>query len=191
MSVSIIANNCMGGCILHTLGMEFDTPTINLQIFPEEYPKFCKEFRYYISGEMIEYTELSDRHKSYVERMYGYVMDVPYGLLYDIMVQFAHYKTFEEGLDAWNRRKERIDYKSLRYLFHANNEKYAKEVSEFIALGLPHSAALTENFGVPGSYRFDVPDMMIGDIKLDAFGGYNGRPVIENGDFRRVDFIRG
>jgi uncharacterized protein (DUF1919 family) len=191
MSVSIIANNCMGGCILHAMGMEFDTPTINLQIFPEEYPKFCKNIRHYIECEMVEYTELSEKHKGYVERMYGDVTDVPYGLLDDVMVQFMHYRTFQEGLEAWNRRKKRIDFNNLRFLLHANNEKYAEEVKQFIALGLPNSAALTENFEVPGSYRFDVPDVIVGNIKLDAFGGYNGKPVIENGKFRREDFIRG
>ena len=38
MIETIISNNCAGGAVLHELEMEFKTPTINLQIFPEPLP---------------------------------------------------------------------------------------------------------------------------------------------------------
>lgn len=189
--MTVIANNCMGGCVLHTMNLPFNTPTINLQIFPEEFPKFCENIREYLKLDVVECKDLTEVQKGYVTRMYGSVTDVPYGMLGDVLIQFMHYKTFEEALDAWNRRRVRVDYDNMRFLFHLNQSQYAKEAEDFIKLGLPHSVALTESFEVEGSYRFDVPDVMIGKTKLDAFGCYKGKPVIENGRFDRREFLYG
>ena len=46
MITTIISNNCTGGAVCHELGMEFKSPTINLQILPEDYPRFCANIEY-------------------------------------------------------------------------------------------------------------------------------------------------
>ena len=38
----------MGGVITHELGMRFDSPTVNLFFYPEDYLKLLSNFKYYI-----------------------------------------------------------------------------------------------------------------------------------------------
>ena len=174
MIKSIISNNCFGGCIAKDYHMEFCSPTINLQILPEEFPKFCANIRHYMDAELVEYTELSDEHKTYCERMFGYVpMEYPMGLIDDILVVFQHYESFAESKECWDKRKARVDFNDMCYFLHAKNETYADCVKEFLALNLPHSEAVTEGFDVEGAHRFDTPP------GLDCFYFVGGKRVIE------------
>jgi uncharacterized protein (DUF1919 family) len=154
--------------------MEFCSPTINLQILPEEFPKFCKNLTYYMKVELMECKAMSLRHEKMCEHMFGYVpTEYPMGLLDDILVVFQHYKTFEESKECWDKRKARVDYDSIGYFMHAKNETYADCVKEFLALNLPHSEAVTEGFNVEGAHRFDTPP------GLDCFYFVGGKRVIE------------
>ena len=174
MIKSIISNNCFGGCIAKDYHMEFCSPTINLQILPEEFPKFCANIRHYMDAELVEYTELSDEHKAYCEHMFGYVpMEYPMGLIDDILVVFQHYESFAESKECWDKRKARVDFNDMCYFLHAKNETYADCVKEFLALNLPHSEAVTEGFDVEGAHRFDTPP------GLDCFYFVGGKRVIE------------
>ena len=174
MIKSIISNNCFGGCIAKDYHMEFCSPTINLQILPEEFPKFCANIRHYMDAELVEYKELSDKHKTYCEHMFGYVpMEYPMGLIDDILVVFQHYTTFTESKECWDKRKARVDFNDMCYFLHAKNETYADCVKEFLALNLPHSEAVTEGFDVEGAHRFDTPP------GLDCFYFVGGKRVIE------------
>ena len=154
MIETIISNNCAGGSILHDLGMEFKTPTVNLQILPEEFPRFCLNLRKYMGHELKEYTEISQRHRVYINKMFGGVPDMPYGLLDDVIVCFQHYKTFDEAKEKWDERKKRIVYDNVGYLFHARGEEYSKDLAKFITLNLPHSLALAQNFQFGGAVSF-------------------------------------
>lgn len=43
---------------------------------------------------------------------------VPSARLGDIVLHFTHYRSSEEGIAAWNQRKQRIDYDNLYVIFH-------------------------------------------------------------------------
>ena len=180
----------MGGVICSRHHMQFKSPTVALQILPEEFPKFCDNLTHYIESELIEYsrTELSDKHKIYAMRMYGKIPDeFPYGRIDDIMVCFQHYKTFEEAKEKWNRRKARMDWNHIGYVMHTEWERYAPEIKEFLDLNLPHSVALTKGFSVGGSYQFTLPNPWV-----DDFGWYGGKWVIEhNSQYNEEEFLRG
>lgn len=174
MIKTIISNNCFGGCISNDYHMEFCSPTINLQILPEEYPRFCKNLTYYMKVELMECKAMSMRHEKMCEHMFGYVpTEYPMGLLDDILVVFQHYKTFAEAKECWDKRKARVDFDNIGYFMHAKNETYADCVREFLALNLPHSEAVTEGFDVEGAHRFDTPP------GLDCFYFVGGKRVIE------------
>lgn len=171
---TIIANNCHGGLISHSYGMEFCSPTVALQVLPEEFPKFCANLKHYMDAELVEYKELSEEHQEYCRHMFDYVpMEFPMGLIDDVLVVFQHSDNFTVAKEEWDRRKTRVDYDHLYYIFHANNIKYIDAVKEFLALNLPHSAVVTENWGIEGAHRFDVPE------GLTCFHPYNGKRMIE------------
>lgn len=172
MIESIICNNCAAGAIMHTLGMEFKTPTINLQILPEEFPRFCNHLMYYTNISMREYTDISARHEKYLNKMFGCVPDMPLGILDDIVVCFQHYNTFVEGRQKWDERSQRIDYQNMGYIFHLRGEEYRSEAETFARLQIPNSLILCEGFDVDGGIRFDPGE------GNNAFSAVNGQLLI-------------
>lgn len=124
--MTLISNNCAGGAILHSLGMEFRTPTILLQILPEQYPKFCEHFAEYMQKDLVEVkaSDLDHWQEIWLNKMFGGVPDMPFGLLGDILVCFQHYETFEEAKKKWNERRARIDFSDVSFLMHARGEEY-------------------------------------------------------------------
>lgn len=176
MLKTLITNNCWGGIIYNNYEKEFASPTINLQILPEEFPDFCEHLSFYMSGELTEVKELTPWHQDYMTNMFGAVLpDCPLGDIKGILVVFQHYKTFEEAKKLWDRRKQRIDYDNIGYMFHVKDRLYMAEARRFMKLNLPNSICITEDFEMFGSYPFHVPEGM------DAFGG-----VMDNGKMRRI-----
>lgn len=160
MSETIIANNCIGGSILHDLGLRFNTPTINLQILPAEFPKFCQNLKHYMETELIEYKEPSNLHKYDLINMFGHTPkgEFPYGLCDDIIICFQHYSTFKEAKESWDRRKERIDYEHIGYIFYLAWDYDKKRAIDFMNLGLKNSVIFTEGFDIAiPHFRIDVP----------------------------------
>lgn len=189
MLKTLITNNCWGGVICNNYGMEFKTPTINLQILPEEFPDFCENLEWYMSRELVECRRLRSWHKEYLKNMFQEVPKFPMGRIGDILVVFQHYESFEEAKEKWDKRKKRVDYESIGYLFHVKDERYSKYAKEFINLKLPNSVCITEDFSLEGAFQFDVPEGM------DAFGGVRGkdgtmRRIIEQ-NFKIKDWLEG
>lgn len=181
MIQTIISNNCTGGAVMHELGMEFKTPTINLQILPEEYPGFCNYFKQYMAYDLTEYTDIQPRHREYLTKMFGEIPDMPFGLLGDIIVCFQHYGTFAEARDKWNERKAKIDYDHIGYIFHARGEEYKSEAIAFNTLNIPNKLILTQNFSTDGGVRFDGEGFEAVNNKLRIVQIYDYKTWIENG----------
>lgn len=51
---TIIANNCLAGCIYHDLKLRFDTPTVNLYIPFPDYIFFLKNLKQLVYAEFTE-----------------------------------------------------------------------------------------------------------------------------------------
>lgn len=168
MIESIISNNCTGGAVLHELGAEFKTPTINLQILPEEYPKFCQNFKKYMETELEICINISELHKRYLKKMFGGIPDMPLGLIDDILVCFQHYGTFEEAKEKWDERKAKIDYDHIGFIFHARGPEYRNEAEEFMELDIPNKLVLAQDFEIDGAANFAG----------EAFSAINGKALI-------------
>lgn len=173
--ISIISNNCIAGAICHDLGMQFATPTVSIQIMPEEYPKFCENINEYMGYELQEYKkeDLSDFHKQCLMRLYGEVPDLPYGKCGDILVVLRHYPNFIDGKEKWERRRKRFNPDCVGFIFYVFGENYKNEADTFASLGLKNSLILTENFDM------DVPieHYRINTIRQTGFLDYD-----ENGN---------
>ena len=158
MSVTIISNNCIAGTILHDMRLPLNTPTVNLQIMPEEFPMFCKMLPLCLKSELYEYKNISDKHKAMLLNMFGGIPECPLAICRGYMIVLQHYKTFEEGKEAWDRRKERINRCHVGFVFYLPKPQYAKLAEEFNNIGLRTTAIFTEGFDIALShYRVDVP----------------------------------
>ncbi len=101
---SLFSPNCYAGKVYHRLGLQFQSPTINLT-FPikKQYLKFLSNLKYYLSKDLrfIEDPEYP----------------MPVAMLEDIKIVFVHYHSKEEAETAWNKRKARVNYDRLLFVF--------------------------------------------------------------------------
>lgn len=162
MYLTIISNNCSAAALYQDENMVYGSPTIILQILPQEYTKFCKNLEHYMNCDVKPYTEFSDIHRQYCEEFYGQLPYFPCGIIDDVMILFQHYKTFDEARQKWNLRKSRVNYDNIGFVFILE-KPYLKEAVEFGNAGLPNSVLFTRNFDVDvpcEHYRYDLePDI--------------------------------
>ena len=108
---TIISSNSIGGCLLHDLGREFNTPTINLVI--PKFVTFCENLFFYLEQQP---QEKYNHNKTY-----------PIMLLGDIEILGIHYKTYNELEEAWIRRTKRLLQKKSTEIFLMASDAQLKE----------------------------------------------------------------
>ena len=94
---SILCGNCMGGIISHQLNVPFLSPTVNIMMSQSDFYKLVLNLNDYLGYEFEEIPRRS----------------FPRGRLNDVVVNFTHFKTFNEAVDTWKRRTERIKFDNL------------------------------------------------------------------------------
>ena len=96
---TIISSNCNGSAIYHDLGLQFTTPTVNLSFNMNDYVKMLNNLKWYMSQEIKPFDDAR--------------FDFPVGILGDIEIRFNHYKTLDEAVEKWNKRKNRINWNNI------------------------------------------------------------------------------
>lgn len=171
------------------LGVQYLSPTMWTQILPEEYSRFCKNIQHYMECEVKEYTEFSEKHRKQIVKQIGMMPDFPCGLIDDVVILFRHYKSFKEAKDKWDKRKQRIDYKHIIYMFVVESADNICEAVEFGNQKLPNSILFTRDFEVDvpiGHHMYTVPK----NSEYLAVNQITGRRNFE-GDFNMIEYIRG
>jgi uncharacterized protein (DUF1919 family) len=108
---TIISNNCWAGRVYQYLDMPYLSPTVGLYFFAPDYIKFVSDLKHYLD------TPLSfikpEESKYFEELKIRNQTDKPIGILGDVEIVFLHYKSQEEALEKWNRRKERVNFDNI------------------------------------------------------------------------------
>lgn len=139
---TIIANSCAAAVLYSALGSEISSPTINLNIEPEDFIKICKNPREYLSEDIrFDHWSVSN----------GGV--VPIGKIKDVEVIFSHASDAEEAVNDWNRRRQRINWDNLVYIMEDSNygrilKATDKVDREFNALSEKHLRILCKSYSV-------------------------------------------
>lgn len=132
---SIISNNCYAGIIYQYLGLKYNTPTIGLFFFSDEYIRFLENFEFYIH-QKLEFIKTEDS-KYYNELVkMGYNKAI-IGKLSDIEIVFLHYSSEEEALEKWTRRCERLS-KNIIFKFNDQNLCSYEDIKRFDKLPFPN-----------------------------------------------------
>ena len=108
---SLLAPNCIGGFIYHQLDVPFLSPTINLSIPMPDFYRFVMDLDRYVN---LQFSPLPEDGVC------------PRGLLGDVVVNFTHYKSYDEGVAIWNKRCSRIDRDNL-YIIATDLDGITKE----------------------------------------------------------------
>lgn len=109
-NMSIISMNCWGGITSHKLGLQFNSPFVNLFIREKYFIELCKNLKDYLSKEL-EFCRWEERDGNMF----------PVMRLGTIELFFLHYHSVEEAKAKWNRRVKRINYDNLFFVMFTNN----------------------------------------------------------------------
>lgn len=115
---TIFSPNCWGGITYNSLGLEFHSPLINLWTSQEDFLKFCKNYEQYITEQL---TLISYKYEQNLKHNY------PVCKCGDITLNFNHYLTFDEAVEAWDRRKSRINSNNIFVMFFCENESLLED----------------------------------------------------------------
>lgn len=167
-----------GGVICHDLGIRFNSPFINLWLYPKDFIKFCSNPRHYTTCGL---HFLSNNKKEF---------SYPIALLGDITIYFIHYNSEEEVERCWNERISHINYNDIRCILVERDGYTYEDLIEFSKLPYP-TAALThktyKNIMCSNYIRGFESNNEVGDIiplKTDLFSGHR---YLDNFDF--VNFL--
>ena len=147
-NISIISNNCMGDEICHSLGMRFNSQTVNLQIMPEDYIRFCSNLTYYLKEDIQECTKFTPHQRQMIRKEFERDVEellFPFGLCGDILIAFQHYQSFEKAKADWERRRSRVNLSCCGIILTVD-QKYEKEAALFDRLGFTEKVLLTVNW---------------------------------------------
>lgn len=110
---SIISSNCFAGRIMQDVGMEYNSPTLGLYFWAEDYVEFLSHLRYYLTEAKIEFVEHS-KHALGNNRRKNWEHWYPIGVLDGkVEIHFLHYHTEKEAADKWYRRASRVNWNNL------------------------------------------------------------------------------
>ena len=176
--LTIISQNCWGGLVYHYLGLRFTSPFINMSVSEDDMLK--------LMGNLKQYMEHDVQYKA---QIYNEVLGryYPVGTIGDVELRFIHYADFDEPVNAWEKRKIRINYNNLLFMAYTEDVKFAdkfagadnckkicfapfKHSSECIYY-LPHNEngkpfwEMVTTSAIGKNYCYDIVDLLLGDKK--------------------------
>ena len=116
--LSIVAQHCFGGLISHMLGLPFRSPTVNMFFREEDFMKFLRTLPACLDEKLTFKTTRFDE---------GTKLNYPVVMLGDVEIHMNHYGDFDTAVDAWNRRKARINWRNLFVTMYTAGEETARE----------------------------------------------------------------
>lgn len=114
--------------------MKFNSPFVNLFIRANDYIKLLSDLSTYMAFPL-RFVEENDP-------FYGEV-DYPTAYLGDIKIYFMHYKDKDEAIEAWERRKNRINWNNIWVIFTDRDGCTKDDLLSFDALPYNHKVVFT------------------------------------------------
>lgn len=127
--ITIISSNCTGAFILHDLGLKFNSPFVNLWLYPKDFIKYLSNMDFY-NNSKLEFIKKDN-------------IEYPVAKLEDIEIYFQHYKTIEEAEKKWYERKDRINKNNLFVIMTDRDGCTYKDLKEFDSLPFENKICFT------------------------------------------------
>lgn len=120
-NISIVSNNCWGGIIYNTLGMECLSPFKNLFFMDNEYLKLLRRLTYYLSCEPVFYKYVYDDTRN---------IEYPVLILDDISVHCNHDTDAEEAITKWKRRNKKFNAENIFVEMYTQDRSVAEQFEQ-------------------------------------------------------------
>lgn len=168
-AMTILANNCNGGFILHDLNQPFNSPFVNLYLEPNDFIRYVKDINYYNKQELVFISE-------------NYPFPVAY--LGDIKIYFMHYTSEQEAQEKWQIRSQRINLNNLFIILTARDNYSEQDLKEFDELPYRNKVVLTlgECSQIQSAFYIKgLENHHSGDIFL--YSGWSGKRYYDQFDY--------
>lgn len=163
---TIISNNCWGGFVYQSYGLEYSSPTIGLFFEASDYIKFVKNLKKYISMDL-KFINPKEA------KLYGIKnINFPVGRLGDIDIYFMHYKTEKDAKEKWERRCKRINWDKILYKFSNQNLCTIENIKEFMDLNLKNKICFVNKKELAVGGTIYVRQLMKTDDILASYEPY-------------------
>ena len=116
--LSIFAQNCFGGHISHTLGLQFLSPFVNLLLNDEDFVKFLRAPHVYFEEEPCFKKMKSSQNLP---------NDYPIFSLGNVSLYMLHYKEAGDAFAKWNNRKHRVNWYNLFVTMRTESEEILEQ----------------------------------------------------------------
>lgn len=136
---SIFSNNCIGGVFLHDAGKRFNSPTVNLSMTGEGFLKFLENPASFSNADF----ELVEQN----------VNPHPHGKLHNVVVNFVHYKTLDDGIAKWKIRSNRILWNHIYVVATGHDGMEVPELMERFD-NIPYKHKIMFTFGDWPRYKW-------------------------------------
>ena len=131
---SLLCPNCLGGILMHDLGLQFRTPTVNLMMTQTDFLQFVLHLREYLGGQFRFRPDQDGECPC---------ADLVCGRLAPVTVWFTHYKTPEEAEKKWRERATRINLDNLFIFIEERDGITAEDLRKLASLSVRVVAAFT------------------------------------------------
>lgn len=176
---SIICSNCVGGVISHNLGLRFNSPTVNVFLYPKDYLKLIYHLRHYMNVKKMP----KDRTES---ALTGYQV----GILDDIRLYFGHCPDFEWAREKWFERCRRVNYDNLYFIMIQRDGCSEEDLRKFDRYPSRHKVVFTTRERPDIKSAYYIPGATQDGQVIDLVGYKSkttGRRWID--DFDYVSFL--
>ena len=127
---TVFSHNCNGGVVLHDLGQQFKSPTVNLFMKADDYLKFLENLEHYLSFPTME-------------KVFEEGVEYPICRLDDIRLYCVHYKSFEQARGKWYERCKRVNLQNLYVMFAQRDGCTREHIERFSRLPYEHKVVFT------------------------------------------------
>ena len=154
---TIISNNCWGGLIYESYGLEKQSPTVGMYFVAEEYLKFVSNLPHYLFACELTFVEPEQaRHKTYYskDKSFG---QYPIAQLDDVEFAILHSHSRQEAKEKWERRCKRVNMDRLIVKMNDQNGCTREQAEAFMKLPYPHKLFFTAQGWQLGEGTVKVP----------------------------------
>lgn len=129
---TIISNNCWGGIIYESYGLEKSSPTVGMYFAPKEFIDFISNIEHYIKDEVIEFIPPEKARHIDLYKQDNTFGKYPIARLGNVEIAMLHYATEEEAKDKWERRCARICWDHLIVKMNDQNGCTYEDMVKFL-----------------------------------------------------------
>ena len=145
---TIISNNCWGGTVYESYGLQKQSPTVGLFFMPADYIRFVSRLDEYLRAELTFIPPEDSRWKAAPQvsgdKRFG---RYPVGRLSlgdeNVEIFFLHYHSESEAQEKWTRRCARVDKRRMIVKFNDQNGCESTHIEAFARLPYAHKLFFT------------------------------------------------